>query len=154
MTSRRHRLHELCIRESNGLERLFGPFGNFSSCVALRLTGNQTNERLLHDPSICDAVCVDAKEAHPAVGPQITRDARLDARLDQADDKVATDDRLALRTEQRQLRSHGFLARELVAQPCSAQLEYMIFMLKTKYIGQYSMRALARAAKFYYLLIV
>ena len=38
--------------------------------VALRLAGDQTDERLLHDPTLGDAVSVDAEETHAAIRPQ------------------------------------------------------------------------------------
>ena len=52
---------------------------------ASALAGDQTNECFLHYPCLRDAVCIDAKEAHPAVGPQVTSDAWLDTRFDEAD---------------------------------------------------------------------
>ena len=90
--------------------------------MALGLARHKADERLLHDPGLRDAMGKNAEEAHAALGPQVAADARLDARLDQAHEEVATE-RLALQPEQRELLLHRLAAWELVAQPRLAQLE-------------------------------
>ena len=64
--------------------------GDVGRRVALGLARNQTNERLLHDPTLRDAVSVDAEEAHAAIRPQVPADGRLDAGLDETDDEVTS----------------------------------------------------------------
>ena len=47
--------------------------------VALGLARNQADERLLHDPTLTDAVGVDSEKPHAAVGPKVSADAGLDS---------------------------------------------------------------------------
>ena len=56
------------------------------------VAGDQADERLsfLHDPTLRDAVSVDAEEAHAAIRPQVPADGRLDAGLDETDDEVTS----------------------------------------------------------------
>ena len=68
----------------------------------------------------------DAEEAHATLRPQVAADARFDARLDEAHEKV-TAERLALQPKQRDLLPHRLAARELVARPASSTAVERLF---------------------------
>ena len=44
------------LRQTDGFEGLLSPLLDVVSCVPLRLIGDQTDERLLYDPRLGDAV--------------------------------------------------------------------------------------------------
>ena len=82
--------------QTDAKERVLGPLRDVLRPdlrrVALRLAGDQAqaDERLLHYPTLRDAVSVDAEEAHAAIRPQVPTDGRLDAGLDEPDDEVTS----------------------------------------------------------------
>ena len=64
------RFEQVACLQTDAKERVLGPLRDVLRRVALRLAGDQTDERLLHDPTLGDAVSVDAEEAHAAIRPQ------------------------------------------------------------------------------------
>ena len=88
------------------------------------VAGDQADERLsfLHDPTLRDAVSVDAEEAHAAIRPQVPADGRLDAGLDETDDEV-TSKCLALGSKEGQVGLHGNPARQRIAEFGLAKFE-------------------------------
>ena len=68
-------LQQLRRRQPNAFERIRGPLLDILGGVALGVTRDQADQRLLHHPtSVRDAVCVNAEETHAAVRPQLTCD--------------------------------------------------------------------------------
>ena len=61
--------HRALRRQADRLKRLLCPFGDVLRGVALLLACDETDERLLHQPRLGDAVRKDAEESHAAVGP-------------------------------------------------------------------------------------
>ena len=84
------RFEQVAGLQTDAKERVLRPLRDVLRRVALRLAGDQADERLLHDPTLRDAVSVDAEEAHAAIRPQVPADGRLDAGLDETDDEVTS----------------------------------------------------------------
>ena len=91
--------------QTDAKQRVLRPLRDVLGRVALRLAGDQADERLLHYPTLRDAVSVDAEEAHAAIRPQVPADCRLDAGLDEPDDEV-TSKGLALGPKEGQVALH------------------------------------------------
>ena len=108
-----HLFEKVARLQTDAKERVLRPLRDVLRRVALRLAGDQADERLLHYPTLRDAVSVDAEEAHAAIRPQVPADGRLDAGLDETDDEV-TSKCLALGSKEGQValtKIHGLLAR-------------------------------------------